>query len=164
MARRAADWLQELQGLGIDKPLRIMNVCGGHERSISVAGLRTVIPDNVELVPGPGCPVCICPEEDVYEAIQLALNEDITLVAFGDMLRVPVNVPKREPRSLEQAKAAGADIRPIASPTEAVRIATQIRPGPLYFLRRASKRRPPRSPPCLPRVCPTICSSCCPDA
>ena len=123
MARGAAAWLQELQSLDIDRPLRIMNVCGGHERSISVAGLRTVIPDNVELVPGPGCPVCICPEEDVYEAIQLALHEDITLVAFGDMLRVPVNVPKREPRSLEQAKAAGADIRPIASPTEAVRIA-----------------------------------------
>jgi hydrogenase expression/formation protein HypD len=100
-----------------------MNVCGGHERSISVAGLRTVLPDNVELVPGPGCPVCICPEEDVFEAIQLALHEDITLVAFGDMLRVPVNVPKREPRSLEQAKAAGADIRPIASPIDAVRIA-----------------------------------------
>src|SRR5210317_661297 len=125
MARPAADWLQELQNLGIDKPLRIMNVCGGHERSISVAGLRSILPDNVELVPGPGCPVCICPEEDVYEAIQLALHEDITLVAFGDMLRVPVNAPRREPRSLEQAKAAGADIRPIASPTEAVRIARQ---------------------------------------
>ena len=67
--------------------------------------------------------MCICPEEDVYEAIQLALHEDITLVAFGDMLRVPVNAPKREPRSLEQAKAAGADIRPIASPIDAVRIA-----------------------------------------
>ena len=125
MARSAADGLQELQNLGIERPLRIMNVCGGHERSISSAGLRTVIPTNVELVPGPGCPVCICPEEDVYEAIQLALNEDIVLVAFGDMLRVPVNVPRREPRSLEQAKAAGADIRPIASPTEAVRIANE---------------------------------------
>ena len=125
MARSAADWLQELQNLGIERPLRIMNVCGGHERSISSAGLRTVIPTNVELVPGPGCPVCICPEEDVYEAIQLALNEDIVLVAFGDMLRVPVNVPRREPRSLEPAKAAGADIRPIASPTEAVRIANE---------------------------------------
>jgi hydrogenase expression/formation protein HypD len=125
MAGRAAAWLEALQGLGIDKPTRIMNVCGGHERSISVAGLRTVIPEAVELVPGPGCPVCICPEEDVYEAIQLALHEDITLVAFGDMLRVPVNVPKREPRSLEQAKAAGADIRPIASPVEAVRLARE---------------------------------------
>ncbi|RZV37097.1 MAG: hydrogenase formation protein HypD [Chromatiales bacterium] len=125
MTKGAADWLQELQNLGIETPLRIMNVCGGHERSISSAGLRTIIPANVELVPGPGCPVCICPEEDVYEAIQLALNEDIVLVAFGDMLRVPVNVPRREPRSLEQAKAAGADIRPIASPTEAVRIASE---------------------------------------
>jgi hydrogenase expression/formation protein HypD len=100
-----------------------MNVCGGHERSISHAGLRSALPENIELIPGPGCPVCICPEEDVYEAMQLALHEDITLLAFGDMLRVPVNVPKREPRSLEQAKAQGADIRPIASPTEAVRIA-----------------------------------------
>jgi len=121
----AAERLKSLQSLGVDKPVRIMNVCGGHERSISAAGLRAVLPDNVELVPGPGCPVCICPEEDVYEAIQLALNEDITLVAFGDMLRVPVNVPKREPRSLEQAKAAGADIRPIASPIDAVRIAEE---------------------------------------
>jgi hydrogenase expression/formation protein HypD len=119
----AAHWLEALRGLDIDRPVRIMNVCGGHERSISMAGLRTALPDNIELIPGPGCPVCICPEEDVYEAIQIALNEDVTLVAFGDMLRVPVNVPKRESRTLEQAKAAGADIRPIASPTEAVRIA-----------------------------------------
>jgi hydrogenase expression/formation protein HypD len=119
----ASERLEALQALPANRPVRIMNVCGGHERSISVAGLRTVLPGNVELVPGPGCPVCICPEEDVYEAIQLALHEDITLVAFGDMLRVPVNVPKREPRSLEQAKAAGADIRPVASPIDAVRIA-----------------------------------------
>jgi hydrogenase expression/formation protein HypD len=118
-------WLDALKGLGLEQPVRIMNVCGGHERAISIAGLRTAIPDNIELVPGPGCPVCICPEEDVFEAIQLALNEDVTLVAFGDMLRVPVNVPKSEPRSLEQARAAGGDIRPIASPTEAVRIANE---------------------------------------
>lgn len=123
MRHTAADWLKALQALDADRPVRIMNVCGGHERSISAAGLRTLIPDHVELVPGPGCPVCICPEEDVYEAIQLALREDITLVAFGDMLRVPVNAPKREPRSLEQAKAAGADIRPIASPIDAVKLA-----------------------------------------
>ena len=121
----AAQWLQELRGLNIAEPTRIMNVCGGHERSISLAGLRKAIPENIELIPGPGCPVCVCPEEDVYEAIQIALHEDVVLVAFGDMLRVPVNVPKREARSLEQAKAAGADIRPIASPTEAVRIANE---------------------------------------
>lgn len=119
----ARHWLAALRRIDLGRRVRIMNVCGGHERSISLAGLRTAIPDYLELVPGPGCPVCICPEEDVFEAIQIALNEDVTLVAFGDMLRVPVNVPKRDPRSLEQAKAAGADIRPIASPTEAVRMA-----------------------------------------
>jgi hydrogenase expression/formation protein HypD len=118
-------WLEALHGLELSQPVRIMNVCGGHERAISLAGLRTAIPDSIELVPGPGCPVCICPEEDVFEAIQLALNEDVVLVAFGDMLRVPVNVPKREPRSLDQARAAGGDIRPIASPAEAVRVATE---------------------------------------
>ncbi len=125
MTRPEAHWLSELERLAEAAPVRIMNVCGGHERSISMAGLRTAIPETIELVPGPGCPVCICPEEDVFEAVQIALNEDVTLVAFGDMLRVPVNVPKREPRSLEQARAAGADIRPIASPAEAVRIARE---------------------------------------
>jgi hydrogenase expression/formation protein HypD len=45
-----------------------MNFCGGHERSISMAGLRTTLPPNIELIPGPGCPVCICPEEDIYQA------------------------------------------------------------------------------------------------
>jgi hydrogenase expression/formation protein HypD len=133
MSRTAKDWLHEMRALGIDRPVRIMNVCGGHERSISAAGLRTVLPDHVELVPGPGCPVCICPEEDVFEAMQLALREDVTLVAFGDMLRVPVNVPKSEPRSLEQAKAAGADIRPIASPIDAVRIAESDRSRTVVF-------------------------------
>lgn len=88
-----------------------------------MAGLRGFLPPQIELIPGPGCPVCVCPEEDVYSAIQLALRKDIILVSFGDMLRVPANVPKHEPRSLEQARAAGGDVRPVASPREAVRIA-----------------------------------------
>lgn len=124
MPLSAKQWLQKIRDLPLPDKVRILNVCGGHERSISTAGLRSVLPANIELIPGPGCPVCICPEEDVYEAIQLALHEDIILVAFGDMLRVPVNVAKGEVRSLMQAKAAGADIRAIASPMEAVSIAT----------------------------------------
>jgi hydrogenase expression/formation protein HypD len=123
VSRSAKQWLQAIHALDLPQRVKIMNVCGGHERSITMSGLRGALPASIELIPGPGCPVCICPEEDVFEAIQLALNEDITLVAFGDMLRVPVNVPKAQARSLEQAKAAGADIRPIASPQEAVRIA-----------------------------------------
>jgi hydrogenase expression/formation protein HypD len=123
MSLSARDWLARLRALPLPDKVRIMNVCGGHERSISMSGLRGALPKNIELIPGPGCPVCVCPEEDVYQAIQLALNEKIILVAFGDMLRVPVNAPKKDPRSLEQARAAGGDIRPIASPTEAVAIA-----------------------------------------
>ncbi len=125
MSERARQWLNKIRSLPLPPKTKIMNVCGGHERSITMAGLRGALPGNIELIPGPGCPVCICPEEDVFEAIQLALNENIILLAFGDMLRVPVNGPKKDPRSLEQAKAAGADVRPIASPSEAVQIAKE---------------------------------------
>ncbi len=132
MVTGAKQWLERIHALPQIKSdsgkVKIMNVCGGHERSITMAGLRKALPAYIELVPGPGCPVCICPEEDVFEAIQLALHEDIIMVAFGDMLRVPVNVPKargeiKSARTMEQARAQGADIRPIASPTEAVSIA-----------------------------------------
>jgi hydrogenase expression/formation protein HypD len=116
-------WLEKIQQLDLPSKIKIMNVCGGHERSISMAGLRGALPKSIELIPGPGCPVCVCPEEDIYAAIQLALHEGVILAAFGDMLRVPVNVPKGEARSLEQAKAAGADVRPVASPQEAVQLA-----------------------------------------
>jgi hydrogenase expression/formation protein HypD len=119
----AKAWLERVHSLPLRGRIRVMNVCGGHERSISMAGLRSALPRAIELIPGPGCPVCVCPEEDVYAAIQLALRKDVILVAFGDMLRVPANVPKREPRSLEQARAAGGDVRPIASPREAAKIA-----------------------------------------
>lgn len=129
----ATQWLTRIHAMPLQGTRRIMNVCGGHERSITMAGLRKALPEAIELVPGPGCPVCICPEEDVFEAIQLALNEDIILIAFGDMLRVPVNVPKARARSLEQAKAAGADIRPIASPMEAVSIARANPRKPVVF-------------------------------
>ncbi len=123
--KTAKDWLEKIRALPLTRRVRIMNVCGGHERSITMAGLRGALPQNVELIPGPGCPVCVCPEEDVYFAIQLALHAGVILVAFGDMLRVPVNAPKSEPRSLEQAKATGVDIRPVSSPQEAVRIARE---------------------------------------
>jgi hydrogenase expression/formation protein HypD len=134
MSTSASAWLERIRALPLSRPVRILNVCGGHERSISMAGLRAALPATVELIPGPGCPVCVCPEEDIYEAIQMARFDGITLVAFGDMLRVPVNAPRSEPRSLEQARAAGADVRPVASPTEAVAIARRDPSRPVVFL------------------------------
>ncbi len=116
----AKDWLARIRALPMKGRVRVMNVCGGHERSISMAGLRHALPPQIELIPGPGCPVCVCPEEDVHAAIQLALRKEVIVVAFGDMLRVPANGPRRDPRSLMQAHAAGGDVRPIASPREAV--------------------------------------------
>ncbi|OQW95733.1 MAG: hydrogenase formation protein HypD [Beggiatoa sp. IS2] len=125
MTITASQWLEKIRQLPLPPKIKIMNVCGGHERAITAAGLRTILPSPIELIPGPGCPVCICPEEDIHTAIQLALQEKITLVAFGDMLRVPINVSKKEIRSLEQAKAVGADIHPVASPLEVLQIAQQ---------------------------------------
>jgi hydrogenase expression/formation protein HypD len=133
MTTTASEWLDRIRALPLPERVRIMNVCGGHERSITMAGLRHALPQNIELIPGPGCPVCICPEEDIYEAIQLALNEDIVLLAYGDMLRVPVNVPRAQARTLEAARAQGADVRPVASPVEAARIARDHPDTPVVF-------------------------------
>lgn len=121
----ARRWLERIRALPLSGRVRIMNVCGGHERSVTLSGLRGALPEGIEIIPGPGCPVCVCPEEDIYQAIQLALRDRVTLVAFGDMLRVPVNVPKGEIRTLDGARTAGADVRPIASPAEARTIAEQ---------------------------------------
>jgi hydrogenase expression/formation protein HypD len=133
MSATARQWLDDIRALDLPGKIRIMNVCGGHERSITMAGLRGALPENIELIPGPGCPVCICPEEDVYEAIQIAMHEDVTLAAFGDMLRVPVNAAKKDVRSLEQAKARGADVRPVASPMEPVKMARDNPDKPVVF-------------------------------
>ncbi|HET9463002.1 MAG TPA: hydrogenase formation protein HypD [Thiobacillus sp.] len=129
----ARAWLEKIHALDFDRTVKIMNVCGGHERSITHAGLRGALPEWVELVPGPGCPVCVCPEEDVYQAMQLALQDKVILVAFGDMLRVPANVKKGEVRSLAEAQAAGADVRPIASPLDARKIARDNPDRPVVF-------------------------------
>lgn len=118
----ARQWLERIRGLPLAGRVRIMNVCGGHERSITMAGLRGALPPEVELIPGPGCPVCVCPEEDIYAAIQLA-RRGVVVAAFGDMLRVPCNAPKAEPRSLEQAKAAGGEVKPVSSPEEVLALA-----------------------------------------
>lgn len=114
-------------------PIRVLNVCGGHERSIAEIGLRNLLPEWLQLLPGPGCPVCVCPEELIHQAIRIALEHPVTLVAFGDMLRVPVNVGRNEPDSLVAARTAGADIRPIASPLEAISLAEQLAPRPVVF-------------------------------
>jgi hydrogenase expression/formation protein HypD len=128
-------WLDKIRALPQPaRSLRIMNVCGGHERTISRAGLRKALPAWLQLIPGPGCPVCVCPEEDIRAAIQLALRDDIILAAFGDMLRVPCNAPKRHLRTLQEAQALGARVVAIASPAEVITLAeTNPRKSVVFF-------------------------------
>ena len=98
-------------------PLRIMHVCGTHERTIAKYGLRSVLPNNIEVISGPGCPVCVTPEEDVNVAIALA-KSGVTVVTFGDMMRVPGSA-----ESLLDAKSEGADVRMVYSIDDAIALA-----------------------------------------
>jgi hydrogenase expression/formation protein HypD len=97
---------------------RVMEVCGGHTHSIYRHGLRDVLPENVELVHGPGCPVCVLPTGRVDDGLAVAAQPDTILTCFGDMMRVPGT--KGTPLEL---KARGADIRMVYSPLDALKLA-----------------------------------------
>ena len=102
---------------GSKKPLRIMHVCGTHERTIAKYGLRSVLPNNIEVISGPGCPVCVTPEDDINVAIALA-KSGATIVTFGDMMRVPGSA-----ESLLDAKSDGADVRMVYSIDDSIALA-----------------------------------------
>ena len=98
---------------------KIMEVCGGHTHTIYRYGVADLLPPNVELVHGPGCPVCVIPMGRVDDAIGIARRNDVIFTCFGDMMRVPGGSS-----TLLEAKAAGADVRMVYSPLDALRIAT----------------------------------------
>jgi hydrogenase expression/formation protein HypD len=97
---------------------KVMEVCGGHTHSIYKYGVDDLLPDNVELVHGPGCPVCVIPMGRVDDGIAIAEQEGVIFTCFGDMMRVPGSNG-----SLLEAKARGADVRMVYSPLDALRIA-----------------------------------------
>ena len=99
---------------------KLMEVCGGHTHSIYKYGIDDLLPANVELVHGPGCPVCVIPMGRVDDGIAVAHQDGVIFTCFGDMMRVPGS-----DGSLLDAKAAGADIRMVYSPLDALRIAKQ---------------------------------------
>jgi hydrogenase expression/formation protein HypD len=96
---------------------KIMEVCGTHTVAIRRFGLQRLLPPGVKLVSGPGCPVCVTPDSFIDEAVELA-RQGVTIASFGDMLRVPGSRS-----SLEEERAAGADIRAVYSPLDALQIA-----------------------------------------
>src|SRR5512135_2423112 len=95
-----------------------MEVCGSHTVAIFKSGIRGLLPGNISLVSGPGCPVCVTAVEDIDKAVEIARQPGVTLATFGDMMRVPGSRT-----SLQKARAAGADVRVVYSPFDALSLA-----------------------------------------
>ncbi|WP_323785388.1 hydrogenase formation protein HypD [Thalassovita sp.] len=101
-----------------EKPIHIMEICGGHTHAIFRYGLDKLVHDGIEFIHGPGCPVCVLPMSRVDECIEIAGKEGVIFTTFGDAMRVPGTQ-----KSLLQAKAEGADIRMVYSPLDALELA-----------------------------------------
>ncbi|MBC3917186.1 hydrogenase formation protein HypD [Undibacterium sp. CY18W] len=111
---RISDELSE----DLKRPVYIMEVCGGHTHSIFRYGIENMLPASLELIHGPGCPVCVLPMGRVDDCVAIAEQKDTIMTTFGDAMRVPGSK-----RSLLQAKALGADVRMVYSPLDALSIA-----------------------------------------
>lgn len=114
----------------LPRPITFMEVCGTHTHAIAAAGLRRMLPHDVRLISGPGCPVCVTPVDYLDHALALAALPDVTIATFGDLLRVPAS--RRD--SLEQACARGADVRVVYSPRDALRLAEREPDRRVVFL------------------------------
>lgn len=103
-----------------ERPLQIMEVCGGHTHSIFRYGLEELLPPQIEMVHGPGCPVCVLPMGRVDDCVAIAEQPDVIFTTFGDAMRVPGSK-----KSLQQARAEGSDIRMVYSPLDALTLARE---------------------------------------
>lgn len=113
------EWIAEIARLAdVERTFRIMEVCGGHTHAIFRFGLHELLPANIELIHGPGCPVCVLPAQRIDLGLQLAADPDVIFTAFGDMLRVPGATG-----SPLDHQARGVDVRMVYSPLDALRLA-----------------------------------------
>ncbi|HSH61986.1 MAG TPA: hydrogenase formation protein HypD [Acidimicrobiales bacterium] len=117
----AARWaVEQIKALSDGQHLKFMEVCGGHTHTIYKHGIERVLPANIELIHGPGCPVCVIPMGRVDDGIAVAETPGVIFTSFGDMMRVPGSNG-----SLLDAKARGADFRMVYSPLDALRLAKE---------------------------------------
>src|SRR5665213_2421696 len=116
LIRKAAAEIRRL--VDPQRHYRIMEVCGGHTHAIYRFGLKDLLPSNIDLIHGPGCPVCVLPMGRVDDALSIAAQEDVIFAAFGDMMRIPGT----QGSPLEH-KARGMDVRIVYSPSDAIKLA-----------------------------------------
>jgi len=114
LAKKVAD---HIRSLAPSYEIKFCHVCGTHEWTITHYGLRSLLPETIDVIAGPGCPVCVLPAAEIDEATSLALN-GVTVVTFGDLLRVPGSES-----SLQEAKASGGDVRIVYGVGDAVKMA-----------------------------------------
>jgi hydrogenase expression/formation protein HypD len=112
-----------------NKPVALMEVCGTHTMAIARSGIRTLLPPGFKLLSGPGCPVCVTAQGDIDAVIELVSQPEITLVTFGDMMRVPGTYS-----SLQEERSRGADVRVVYSPLDALQIARKNSNREVVFL------------------------------
>ena len=120
---RARELLAAIERLADGRDINLMEVCGTHTVSIARYGFRSAMPSGLHLLSGPGCPVCVTSNRDIDTAIALAKLDGVTLATFGDMIRVPGSST-----TMGAAKAAGADVRVVYSPLDALQLAREM-PG-----------------------------------
>jgi len=116
--QKAAEQLSQAIRQQVTRPWTIMEICGGQTHTIVKSGLEDLLPKEIALVHGPGCPVCVTPIELIDKAVAIAKRPDVIFCSFGDMLRVPGSS-----KSLFDVKAEGADVRIVYSPLDALKLA-----------------------------------------
>ncbi|MBQ1844178.1 MAG: hydrogenase formation protein HypD [Lachnospiraceae bacterium] len=124
-AEEAGDFLRSYDG----KRVRIMEVCGTHTHEIFRNGIRNILSPQIDLISGPGCPVCVTPADYIDEAVMLALDKGCTITTFGDLVRVPGSE-----KSLADARSEGARVRVVYAPSDAVDYAAEHPDEEVVFL------------------------------
>lgn len=122
--------LGAIRALG-ERPMTLMEVCGTHTMAIARSGLKTLLPENIRLLSGPGCPVCVTPAEVIDGVLELAMEKNVILASYGDMLRVPGSIPGD---SLLRRRALGARVEIVYSPVDAVALAKENPGREVVFL------------------------------
>jgi len=120
--------IKEIRKISPQNNIKVMHVCGTHEMTIARWGLRELLPKNIELISGPGCPVCVTSASEIDFAIKLAREKNVILTTFGDMFRVPGTNS-----SLSEAKSQGADARIVYGIDEATKIAAETEKQVVHF-------------------------------